>query len=84
MKLPPDLREFLRLLGENSVEYAVVGGWAVARHGHPRFTGDLDVLVRPTEENAKRLELRLISLGLLRRLSDACAYVMNPFTGGTS
>ena len=34
------------------------------------------------EDNARRLELRLASLGLLRRLSDACAYVENPFSGG--
>jgi len=34
------------------------------------------------EENAKRLEMRLGSMGLLRRLSDACAYVVNPFSGG--
>ncbi|MFM7050694.1 MAG: nucleotidyl transferase AbiEii/AbiGii toxin family protein [Planctomycetota bacterium] len=36
-------------------EYVVVGGYALAHHGCPRFTGDIDVLVRPTQENAARV-----------------------------
>jgi hypothetical protein len=36
------------------------------------------------EDNARRLELRLASLGLLRRLSDACAYIENPYTTGAA
>jgi hypothetical protein len=42
-------------LNSRAVEYLVVGGHAVAFHGHPRFTGDVDFLVRPTAENAVRV-----------------------------
>ena len=60
--MPPnkDWREFIELLNSNEVEYLVVGAFAVAFHGFPRYTGDLDLLVRPTEENADRV-LRTLS-----------------------
>ncbi len=45
LPLPPDFREFLKLLNSESVEYLVVGGYAVAHHGYPRPTGDLDIWV---------------------------------------
>ncbi len=69
MNLPPDFKEFLRLLADHCVEYVIVGGYAVARHGYPRFTGDLDVLIYPSAENACRLlaaieEFGFGSLGL--------------------
>ena len=54
MKLQQDLREFIELLNSHGVEYVVVGGHAVAFHGYPRYTGDIDFLVSPTEENAAR------------------------------
>jgi hypothetical protein len=54
-KLHSDLSEFVALLNSRSVEYVVVGGHAVAFHGHPRFTGDIDFFVRPTRENADRI-----------------------------
>ena len=55
MKLGKDLKEFIELLNSQKVEYIVVGGHAVAFHGHPRFTGDIDFLLRPSRENAERL-----------------------------
>ena len=63
MKLPRDFEDLLRLLGDHCVEHAIVGGYAVARYGHPRFTGDLDVLVRPGGENARRLLRALTEFG---------------------
>ena len=42
MKLTKDLREFVELLNAAAVKYLLVGGHAVAFHGHPRFTGDID------------------------------------------
>ena len=54
-KLQTDLREFIALLNSHEVEYLVVGGHAVAFHGHPRFTGDMDFLIRPTPRNAARV-----------------------------
>ena len=54
-KLQTDLREFIVLLNSRKVEYLVVGGHAVAFHGHPRFTGDIDFFIRPTPDNAERV-----------------------------
>jgi hypothetical protein len=55
MNLAPDFDEFIALLTAHGVEFVIVGAYALAFHGAPRFTGDLDVLVRPTVENATRL-----------------------------
>jgi hypothetical protein len=55
VKLHKDLREFVELLNSHGVEYVVVGGHAVAFHGHPRFTGDIDFLLSPTPGNAARV-----------------------------
>jgi hypothetical protein len=55
VKLQNDLSEFLALRNSNGVEYLVVGGHAVAFHGHPRLTGDIDFFVRPTTENGARI-----------------------------
>jgi predicted nucleotidyltransferase len=51
----PDLYEFVKLLIEKEVEYLIVGGYAVGIHGHPRYTGDLDVWINPTKENAEKV-----------------------------
>ncbi|MFN8392389.1 MAG: hypothetical protein U0136_18995 [Bdellovibrionota bacterium] len=56
MDLQKDLREFIELLLSKKVEFLVVGAHAVAFHGHPRLTGDIDLLIRVTAENAKKLE----------------------------
>lgn len=55
MDLAPDFNEFIGCLTARRVEFLIVGAYALALHGSPRFTGDLDVFVRPTEENAARL-----------------------------
>ena len=55
MRLNKDLREFLALLNSNRVEYLVVGAFAVAYHGFPRYTGDLDLFVRPSPDNSRRV-----------------------------
>ena len=60
MQIQKDLREFVELLNSNEVDYLVVGAFAVAHHGYPRYTGDLDLLIRPSAENADRV-LRALS-----------------------
>ncbi len=45
--LTPDFKEFAALLNSNKVEYLVVGGYALAAYGHPRYTGDLDFWIGP-------------------------------------
>ncbi len=63
MPLPEDWRAFIELLNSHSVEYVVVGAVALAHHGCPRFTGDLDVLVRSSTDNTQRPEEALQQLG---------------------
>lgn len=53
--LSKDFKEFIRLLNEHSVRYLLVGGYAVAFHGHPRYTKDLDVWIELSGENAGRI-----------------------------
>jgi hypothetical protein len=53
--LNKDFKEFVELLNSTGVEYLIVGGYALAAHGHPRYTGDLDIWIRPSEGNIKRL-----------------------------
>ena len=55
MNLEPDFRDFVELLNQYDVEYMVVGGYALAFHGEPRFTGDLDIWIDCTEANAKKM-----------------------------
>lgn len=67
--LSKDFKEFIELLNEHKVRYLVVGGYAVALHGHPRYTKDLDVWVELSPENADKIikaieEFGFGSLGL--------------------
>jgi hypothetical protein len=53
--LNPDFLDFITLLDQRSVEYLIVGGYAVGFHGFPRYTGDIDFFVSINEENAEKL-----------------------------
>jgi YD repeat-containing protein len=64
MDLAPDFDEFIGSLTAHGVEFVVVGAYALALHGAPRFTGDLDILVRPTLDNAIRLLTALEAFGV--------------------
>lgn len=55
MALSSDLREFIGLLNSRRVDYLIVGAHSLAFHARPRFTGDLDILIRPTAENAEKV-----------------------------
>ena len=63
MALQKDLREFIELLRSNEVEFLVVGGYAVAFHGYPRLTGDIDLFIRNTRENISRIVKTLEQFG---------------------
>jgi hypothetical protein len=63
MPLPEDWRAFIESLNSQSVEYLVVGAVALAHYGFPRYTGDLDVLVRNSPDNARRIEAALEGFG---------------------
>ena len=75
MIIQDDLKEFFRLLNGNSVEYVIVGGYAVAFHGFVRATKDIDVLFHNTPSNIKRLMAALTGFGI-----QASAMVMNTFS----
>lgn len=47
-----DFRDFVELLNRHGAEYMIVGGYAVGIHGHPRYTGDLDIWLNPAPHNA--------------------------------
>jgi hypothetical protein len=61
--LTRDFEDLLRLLAEHQVRFLVVGGYAVAAHGHPRYTKDLDIWVEPDATNAQRLVAALEAFG---------------------
>lgn len=55
MEAQQDFRDLLALFNAHKVDYIIVGAHALAYHGAPRYTGDMDVLVRPDPENARRI-----------------------------
>lgn len=55
IKLPPDFREFLKLLNSKNVEYLLIGGYAVGFYGYPRPTGDMDIWIGRTPGNVERV-----------------------------
>ena len=63
MEISRDFKELLELLNANKVEYLIVGAYAMAFYGAPRFTGDLDIFVRPDRENARRILQTLSEFG---------------------
>ena len=58
-----DFKELLALFNANHVEFVIVGADALAFHGAPRFTGDLDLLVAPSVSNAERVLRALDAFG---------------------
>ena len=61
--LNKDFREFIELLNSNKVKYLVLGGYAIAFHGHPRYTKDLDIWLELSEENAEKILKTLNDFG---------------------
>lgn len=63
IEFPQDFSEFLKLLNAHHVEYLLIGGFAVAMHGYPRATADMDVWVARRRSNAERLVTCLREFG---------------------
>jgi predicted nucleotidyltransferase len=61
--LPPDFKDFLRLLNSHRVEYLLVGGYAVGYHGYPRATADMDLWTAMTAANAQKVTAALREFG---------------------
>ena len=63
IQLPQDFKEFLQLLNSKKIEYLVIGGYAVAFHGHPRATGDIDIWIAISKDNAHKIVEALKEFG---------------------
>ena len=61
--LPPDFKEFLKLLNAHQVEYLLIGGYAVGYHGYPRATADMDIWIALHPANAERIVAVLKEFG---------------------
>jgi hypothetical protein len=71
MALPSDLIDLLAEFADTGVEYLLVGGQALALHGHPRFTKDADLWLRNTDDNIERARRALSQFGAPRSVVDA-------------
>jgi hypothetical protein len=63
MEIHKDFKEFIELFNSHGVEYVIVGGYALAFLGAPRYTGDLDLFVKPDPQNALKILSALKSFG---------------------
>ena len=63
MEEQKDFKELLELFNEHRVEYIIVGAYALAYHGVPRFTGDIDIFVHASDENARKILSALGGVG---------------------
>lgn len=63
MEVQPDFRDLLGLFNAHKVKYMIVGGYALAFHGVPRYTGDIDIFVKPGAENTQRILAALDEFG---------------------
>jgi hypothetical protein len=61
--LNADFQDLLVCLVDANVEFLLIGGWAMALHGHGRGTDDMDVFVRPSVDNAARVYRALLEFG---------------------
>jgi len=63
MEVQKDFRDLLELLNAHKVQYMIVGAYALAFHGAPRYTGDIDIFVKPDRANAQRIMAALNDFG---------------------
>lgn len=63
MTLAKDFEDFIRLLNNHQVEYMIVGGYALGFHGAPRYTGDIDIWINISGENADKMLQVIIDFG---------------------
>ncbi len=68
--LNQDFKEFIESLNANHVRYLVVGGYAVAFHGHPRYTKDIDIWIEMSPPNAARVVKALDQAASFRGLDN--------------
>ena len=74
MNIQQDFKGLLALLEKNQVDYMIVGGYAVAFHGFPRFTKDLDIFFRNSQDNVDRIMDALCQFGFPKE--DFCRLIL--------
>src|SRR4051812_8691639 len=79
MKLQKDLREFIELLSARKIRYLLVGGYAVAYHGFPRFTADIDFFIEHSAENIGAIQNVLKEFGF-GSLAEEISHPISPGT----
>ncbi|MBL0047257.1 MAG: hypothetical protein IPP32_04070 [Bacteroidetes bacterium] len=81
--LTKHFKEFIELLNFHKVDYLIVGGYAVGFHGHPRYTGDLDIWIKISEQNAERMMLVLNEFPAPKNLFVKADFLSEtPLSGG--
>jgi len=63
-RFPENFRSFIEALNQHTVEYLLIGGFAMGAYGHIRSTGDLDIFIHTTNENAQRAIKACIDFGI--------------------
>lgn len=63
MEFQQDFKELLELFNAHKVEYIIVGDYALAFHGAPRYTGDIDIFIKPEKDNAHNIFSSLCDFG---------------------
>ena len=69
-QLPPDFKDFFKILNRNKVRYLVSGSWALALHGWPRATRNIDIWVAIDSANADQLRKALAEFGAPGMIAD--------------
>ncbi|MCK4981793.1 MAG: nucleotidyltransferase [Victivallaceae bacterium] len=77
MHIQQDFKELLALLEENGVDYMIVGGYAVAFHGFPRFTKDIDIFFNAYPDNIEKVVKALEGFGFSRKELDKALFSAN-------
>ena len=80
MKTEKDYEEFLELLNKRNVRYCIIGAFAFAFHTRPRYTKDIDILIDPTTDNAKRLLIVLPHCTIRYDCATACGILQQHAT----
>lgn len=65
MRVEKDFADFLKLFNKNKVRYCIIGAFAVGFHGYPRYSKDIDILVEPDLENAKKIIKAMREFGFI-------------------
>jgi hypothetical protein len=84
IQLPPDFKEFLKLLNSHDVRYLLIGGYAVNYHGYPRATGHMDIWVDRDPTNAARVAAALSEFGFREAAPDLFTEPRNVVRMGNS